>query len=509
MSEGFAREAVVGTDKPTVDTATAIGQAATKLNELADEMAKAKNEDTARYDALHQEQIKQAGVLDELKKKADAEKREADVSLAIEQGKAAMEFAEQFRTASKAGVIGSGNPGAVLAPSMSGYAKGSFVYNLYKAGVFGSRDGFLDDERRKAIEALRAMGHFEAPAGEAKGVIGDAPIKGLGENSQGTHSAAPTSGGGWVIPDLVVSAHAKATLGTTSATGGVLIPGAVVTDLVKPGRYRSAVTGLVNGIRGVSAYQTSIPVRVSAPARAVVALWGDTKENVNLTYGGYTATMYTLARIYDVAKQFLRFSQGAAEQDVLQELAHAFELGEAYYILQGDGTDEPYGIQTAIANAFGAYTTSFTPSATTLAGSIAKAVASAAGDLAVRNRFPEAALLAPAAYWTMVSQGTDTAGFFFAPAGGPENIRPGTLMSPFGLPVYSESQLAGTDDLLVGEFSAHKVFFGESYRVDTSDQAGTRWDANLVGFRGEEEMGADARAAVFAGAFQFIADVMP
>jgi hypothetical protein len=45
--------------------------------------------------------------------------------------------------------------------------------------------------------------------------------------------------------------------------------------------------------------------------------------------------------------------------------------------------------------------------------------------------------------------------------------------------------------------------------VDTSDEAGDRWDKNLVGFRGEEEIGLDARAAVFAGAFQFVADIAP
>lgn len=503
MSEQFAREAVVGQENPTTDTATAIGTAAKRLDEIATEMAKARTEDTARFDALHTEQIEQAKVLDGLKKQADNEAREAKLDQASTDAKSALEFAEQFRTASKAGLIGSGNPGAVLTPGMGGYAKGSFIYNIWRA----NNPEFLDAERREAIDVLRQLsGQRQGVSPESQGTIA---AKGMNTPPDWSgHEAPDRAGGGWQLPDEAIAA-AKATLGLTSTTGGVLIPGATVTELVKPGRYRSAVTALTTTIRGVNAFQTSIPVRVSAPSRAVVALWGDTKENTNLTYGGYTATMYTLARIYDVAKQFLRFSQGAAEQDVLQELAHAFELGEAFYILQGDGTDEPYGIQTAIATAFGAYTTAFTASATTLAGSIAKAVATAAGDLAVRNRFPEAALLAPAAYWTMVSQGTDTAGFFFAPAGGPENIRPGTLMSPFGLPIYSESQLAGTDDLLVGEFSAHKVFFGEAFRVDTSDQAGERWDRNLVGFRGEEEMGADARAAVFSGAFQFIADVMP
>jgi len=44
--------------------------------------------------------------------------------------------------------------------------------------------------------------------------------------------------------------------------------------------------------------------------------------------------------------------------------------------------------------------------------------------------------------------------------------------------------------------------------VDSTDIAGTRWDYNLVGFRGEMEMGLDARPAVYAGAFEFIADIV-
>ena len=112
----------------------------------------------------------------------------------------------------------------------------------------------------------------------------------------------------------------------------------------------------------------------------------------------------------------------------------------------------------------------------------------------------------------MLAQGTDTAGFWFAGSrgGSPEGINPNTLISPFGVPVYPDaSSLAGSDDLIVGEFSALKVYYGQSYRVDSSDVAGERWDRNLIGFRGEMELGLDARPAVYAGAFQFIADIVP
>jgi HK97 family phage major capsid protein len=314
--------------------------------------------------------------------------------------------------------------------------------------------------------------------------------------------------GGYYIPDGIQAEMAKATLGTSAATGSVLFPGAAVGELVKPPRSMTAAEQLVTD-RPMDTYGAVIPVRATTPTRAAVVAWGQQKTLTNLAYGSYTATPYTLAIIYDLAKQFIRYSRGAAEADVRSELAEAFRLGRSYYILQGSGSSEPYGIQTAIGNAFSAYTTSFSPSGTTLAGSIAKAIASAAGDLSVRNWTPEAALLGPAAYWNMVSQGTDEAGFFFAPTGGPTQIRPGTIISPFGIPVYAETQLAGTDDLLVGTFSAVELYRSTDYRVDVSDTAYDRFDKNLVGFRGEEEIGLDARAAVFAGAFQFVADIVP
>ena len=63
-----------------------------------------------------------------------------------------------------------------------------------------------------------------------------------------------------------------------------------------------------------------------------------------------------------------------------------------------------------------------------------------------------------------------------------------------------------TDSLVVGEFSNSTFFRGQGYRVDTSSEAGTRWDQNLTGFRGEEEIAFDARPAVYSGKFQRITD---
>jgi len=104
----------------------------------------------------------------------------------------------------------------------------------------------------------------------------------------------------------------------------------------------------------------------------------------------------------------------------------------------------------------------------------------------------------------------DEAGFYFNPAQGPTaiNVPPGTLVSPFGIPVYKSSNVEDTH-MIVGDFSKLKVYYGESFRVDSSDVAGTRWDTNLIGFRGEQEMGLDARPAVYAGHFALVEDITP
>ena len=47
------------------------------------------------------------------------------------------------------------------------------------------------------------------------------------------------------------------------------------------------------------------------------------------------------------------------------------------------------------------------------------------------------------------------------------------------------------------------------FRVDSSDQAGTRWDTNLVGYRGEEEIGFHAGTGVEVGAAYLLTSVIP
>jgi len=442
---------VFGSDPLQNTVEDQIGGIASKIENVVSEMEKAREDDTARWQSLNEERKDLAAQLTDLKtaqEKADVAAEDAKVR---EETKALL---SSLRSASKAREIGT-----MRSPRGDGeYQKGSF---LQAVDTLGSAS-FSDEAKSTAKATLQVMSQYAEVPG-----------------------------------------YSKSTLGLTDATGGWIIPNAIVDTLIKPARYAANVTRLVTTVPGMGGvYQVDIPLRLAAPGRAIVAEWGSLKENKDLVYNGYTATMYTLARIYDIGKQFLRKSAGAAEADVMSELAHAFALGEAYYIMQGSGTSEPYGLQTALATN-PAFTTAHTAAATHI-GSKIFAIGKAAGALGVRNRTPDGALMGSAAYWEMVSSGADAVGFYLDPT----SDRTGGLVRVFGIPTYPENQILGADDLIVGEFSALRVYHGDAYRVDSTDIAGTRWDYNLVGFRGEMEMGLDARPAVYAGAFEFIADIV-
>lgn len=311
-------------------------------------------------------------------------------------------------------------------------------------------------------------------------------------------------GSAFASPD----AASKATVGDTTAAGGFLVPNNVVMDINRQAAPQRAVVDLFTVIDGVRGAGVSIPWESALDSRAVIAAAGATKENSNFITNNYSATLYTLARIFDVGNQLLRQSEGAAEKLVRSKLSRAFAVGEDYYALQGTGTAQPYGLLTALGTT-GTYVTSFTASATTLAGSSAAAIAKATGALANRGAIPDGVVVNASDFWIMAAQGTDSAGFFFNPAVGPGGIDPtrGELRV-FGLPVRATPNMP-TDSMVVGEYKAAMFFRGQGYRVDVSTEAGTRWDTNLTGFRGEEEIAFDARPTVYTGHFQRITDFTP
>ena len=304
----------------------------------------------------------------------------------------------------------------------------------------------------------------------------------------------------------------KATLGDSDGAGGYLIPNAVVSPVIEQATARNIWRQELTVVRGIRGNTVEVPTEGLKPSRATVVAWGATKTNLNFTVASYTATLYTIAGIYDVSNQLLRHSGGAAEDLVRSRLARALALGEAYYILAGSGSSEPKGILTSITTS-GTFVDSFTASATTLAGSVAKAIATAAGTLASRDRTPTAAVLAPARFWDMLSQGTDTAGFFFDPSQGPSGIDANVPnVRVFGVRVFPDSAMVeagASDDLIVGDFRAMQLFIGDDYRVDVSTEANDRWDKNLTGFRAEEEMAFNADPYVASGYLQRINDIQP
>lgn len=141
----------------------------------------------------------------------------------------------------------------------------------------------------------------------------------------------PSSSGGYSAlkaTEAAAGQWGKATLGATGATGGYVLPNNLVDTLVKPAVQEAVLQNLVTVINGVSVRGVDMPYRTGAPSRMTFADWGTTKENLNEAYGTYTANLGTLARIYDIGKQYARFSAGAAEGDVMDELTKAAILGE-------------------------------------------------------------------------------------------------------------------------------------------------------------------------------------
>ncbi len=360
----------------------------------------------------------------------------------------------------------------------------------------------------KAGEILTALSAY-------KGYLSD----GIDIDLINAGKAALAEFGSWAgKPDLSVGLIGKATLGTTGATGGYVLPHNLVDSVVKPNVQQAIYPSMgVRVINGVAVRGVDQPYRTGAPNRATFADWGATKENVDEAYGSYTATLGTLAKIYDVGKQYLRFSAGSAEQDVIDEITKSMMLAENYAVIAGPGTgastpgvnDPTYGVYTALVAGAATYTTAFTPVATTLAGSFAEALTKGAAALGARSRVPTAWVVDATTFWTAIGQGTDTAGFWVSPAGGPTGFRmtDSGQLQYWGVPIYFDANLgsnATTKIAIGGEWDALKMYRGIEFRIDTSDVAGDRWDKNLVGFRGEEEIGIHAGTATSIGAFQLI-----
>ena len=436
---------------------TEIGEEIAKLTttakDLAEQMKVAAGEDESRYNELKAQLDKVTEDFKAAKEQEAKQAREADADARLRQLEADL---SAIRSPSKASIIG---PGPALNVSV-----GTDHFFATLATATNPRlTGFNFEQMTAAKAALEEMGSA------------------------------------WAAPDPA----AKATVGDTDAAGGYLVPNNVVADINLQATAPRSVVDLFDNVNEVRGSAVDIPWEQESISRAVIALPGATKENSNFIVNNYTATLYTLARIFDVGNQLLRHSQGAAERLVRSKLARAFALGEDYYALQGTGTSQPYGLLTALGTS-GTYVTSHTASNSTVAGSGITAILKAAGALADRGAIPDGVVLNSGDFYTIAAQGSDNAGFWRDPFGTIANIGQ-DVAGPGGLR-WRHSPNMPTDSLVVGEYGTTQFFRGDGYRVDTSSEAGDRWDKNLTGFRGEEEIAFDARPAVYAGKFQRITD---
>jgi len=311
-----------------------------------------------------------------------------------------------------------------------------------------------------------------------------------------------------------VPAESKAVLGESDANGGYLAPRAVVADFTSVASASNPYRSLLTVVTNIIGPTVEVPHIGLAPTRAAVVARGATKPNVGLSTANYTATFYTLAQIIDAGNQWLRQTRGQGERLLRQRLGEAMALGESYYILQGSGTSEPKGLLTSLGTS-GTFVTSHTAAQTTIAGNIASGIAKAAGALANRNRTPSGAVMNAGDFWTVLASGDNSGGYYINPTGGAADVNAVGAFSNgqpairlWGLPLYADPNMP-TDSLVLGDWKQAEMYLGDGYRVDTSTEAGDRWDKNLTGFRGEEEIAFDARPAVYTGRFQRVVNILP
>jgi hypothetical protein len=497
---GAIREVGARKDAKKADGATQAAPETDGIKELADEAARL----DARLTSLKQDHVLQAG-------RDEAAERKAEIDSAV---KAAL---KNVRTPSLAAAIGQGptpddssryigsralEPHTALKAAFRDYRAGEFILGLMNFKGIG----------------LQGIDIDVINAGKAALIDLGVRFGGVPDDSQAYS---------------MIGSDGKATLGATGATGGYVLPNNLVDTLVKPATQGVVYQNLVTVRNGVNVRGVDMPYRLNAPSRMTFSDWGVSKANLNESYGSYTAYLGTLAAIYDISKQYARFSAGSAEQDVMDELAKAAILGENYYIaVGGSGTggvgqtvgagDPTYGVYTALAAAssFLSYSTAFSSaSVSTLAGSLANALLQVQRSLAGRNRNPTAYVTDHTTYFTGIGEGSDTAGFWNTPEGPVRaGMQPGFGRTPsgglsyWGVPVYYDTNLGtnATTKIVIGaEWDVFKLFRGMEFRIDTSDQAGTRWDLNLIGFRGEEEIGFNAATGVNVGAAQLYTSVIP
>jgi len=79
----------------------------------------------------------------------------------------------------------------------------------------------------------------------------------------------------------------------------------------------------------------------------------------------------------------------------------------------------------------------------------------------------------------------------------------------WGIPIYRDPfwPAAKVGTALVLNAAEVDLYFGQDYTIDVSSEAGSRFDQNVTGYRGEEEMGFNAEPAVRTGRVQIVSGI--
>ena len=442
----------------------------TELKALVDTMKEAAGQDSDKFAALKAQADELGQTVGDLKSQADRARATEEQAAMVANLTARISELESARTPSKAAAIAAGSVGRGQ----------NDVETFFLSLAIAQNPKLPQKARMEAEEALERMGSTwtERPS-ESQGTIGSG----------------------------------KAVTGSTAAGGGYIVPEALANDITSVGRATNPYRTLMTVITGVDALTINLPHIGLAPTRAVVVSRGSTKTNVDLVLTNYSATMYTLAQITDLVNQWMRQTGGQGERIVRDRLGAAIAIGEAYYILNGTGTSEPKGLLTSLG-ASGTFVSSHTASNSTIAGNFATGIAKAAGAIGLRYRNATGVVMNTGDFWTAMAQGADAAGFYVAPTGGATSVNAigafdngSPVIRVWGLPVYADQNMPA-DSLVVGDWKQAELYIGADYRIDTSSEAGTRWDQNLTGFRAEEDIAFNADPYVQSGCFQRIVDAV-
>ncbi len=332
------------------------------------------------------------------------------------------------------------------------------------------------------------------PASKAASILHGANLGAPGEDDDAAHPGGAYLKALWAAkngePETLRAI--KATLGDSDANGAYAIPYNLKTAIIEYATAENVWRRVLNVVTGVRGAGVTIPYEANDSSLGQAMLqggnaqsFGSNKDTRDFTLNAASATLYTVARIIDVGNQLLRQSSGVIENLVRSKLGRAIALAEAYYIVSGTGTSQPKGL----ANGSGITSTAL--SSEPRAATIGRAI----GKVEARYHSVSAVVVNTADYWELVTEGLGTSyagGWAVAPADGASASNAASpAFNLWGVPVYRDP-LVGTGTAYVGAFREMDLFFGEDFNIRVSDEAANRFDRNITGFRGEEEMGFNA-----------------